>query len=79
MLFSGPFEWLCKFLLMLIPSVSVSSNGLSLDPLLEIVCFGVWVVGVDLISLILSSAFLWLTTRLSVGLVLWIWDLLPFT
>lgn len=80
MLFTGPFSWFCKLLLSLIPSFAIAtSNPIDLKPLLEVTCFGVWVVGADLMALILSSVFIWFTTKLTLGLILWIWDLLPFT
>ena len=41
--------------------------------------FGSWIVGGDLLLLLVASVTFWTATKLSLGLALWLWKLLPFT
>lgn len=41
--------------------------------------YGVWVVGADLMSLIISTVMMWWTIKLTIGIVIWLWELLPLT
>lgn len=50
-----------------------------LTVLLDILCYGTWVVGVDLMGIILANIVFWLGTRFTIGLVIFIWRLLPLT
>lgn len=47
--------------------------------LLDIFCYGVWVIGADLMAIVLSSIVGWMTIKFGIGLVLFIWRLLPLT
>jgi len=41
--------------------------------------FGAWVCGADILVLTFAVVSGWFVLKLTVGLVLWLWDLLPFT
>lgn len=41
--------------------------------------YGVWVVGADVMALVFSSVFAWWGIKFTVGIVLWLWELLPLT
>lgn len=41
--------------------------------------YGVWVVGVDVIALVFSTIFFWWGLKASLGLVIFVWKLLPLT
>lgn len=43
----------------------------------EIVCYGIWVVGADLMIVFATVVVGWWYAKLSVGLLLWIYELLP--
>lgn len=47
--------------------------------LTEILRYGVWVVGSDVLLLFTGSVFLWWTVKASVGVAIWIYDKLPLT
>lgn len=47
--------------------------------LADIFCYGVWIVGADLMGIILATISGWLTFKLLAGLVIFIWRLLPLT
>ena len=74
------FSWACTFfqgLFSLFQIVDLPVNFI--DVLLDILCYGVWVVGADLIAIILSNVVFWLTLKYQIGLIVWLWRLLPFT
>lgn len=45
----------------------------------DILCYGIWVVGADMMALIIASVLGWWTVKATVGLVIFIWKLLPLT
>ena len=44
-----------------------------------ILVYGVWVVGVDIMALFVSSVLFWWTFKMSIGLIVWVWERLPLT
>lgn len=50
-----------------------------LTVLLDIFCYGVWVIGADLMAIIIATITTWLSIKFGIGLVLFIWRLLPLT
>lgn len=50
-----------------------------INALSTIVCFGVWVVGADVLSLFVASVVGWWYVKFTAGLVIFVWELLPFT
>lgn len=51
----------------------------AVDALFDIICYGTWVVGVDIMYLVSTNIVFWIGVRLTVGLIAFAWDLLPFT
>lgn len=47
--------------------------------LTNILAYGVWIVGLDIMALFVSSVLLWWGVHLSIGLAVWVWKLLPLT
>lgn len=47
--------------------------------LLDIFCYGVWVIGADLMAIVISTITGWLVFKFGAGLVLFVWRLLPLT
>lgn len=47
--------------------------------LLDILCYGVWVVGADLMLTTITLITSWLLFKFTAGLILFIWRLLPLT
>ena len=41
--------------------------------------YGSWIVGSDLLLLFATCVFTWTTIKIGIGLVLFVWRLLPFT
>ena len=50
-----------------------------LTVLLDILCYGVWVIGADLMAIVISTITGWLAFKFGIGLVLFVWRLLPLT
>lgn len=50
-----------------------------INVLVDIMKFGAWVIGADLLGLVIGSIGFWLTFKFTAGLVLFIWRLLPLT
>lgn len=47
--------------------------------LTKILCYGNWVVGVDIMLLFVGSVVFWWTFQMSIGLIVWVWNKLPLT
>ena len=47
--------------------------------LTTILQYGVWVVGADIMALVFATVTGWWTIKLTVGLAVFIWELLPLT
>ena len=45
----------------------------------DILCYGIWVIGFDMMALVISSVLGWWVVKATVGLVIFIWKLLPLT
>lgn len=48
-----------------------------INTLNTILVYGVWIVGVDIMALFVSTIVFWWTLKLIVGLIVWLWELLP--
>ena len=44
-----------------------------------ILCYGIWIVGLDIFSLFVSMIIGWWLIKFTVGLAVFIWELLPLT
>ena len=74
------FSWACTFLQGLFSFLQVVDLPVEfLDVLVDLLCYGVWVIGADLISIILANVVFWLSLKFSIGVTVWVWRLLPFT
>lgn len=47
--------------------------------LVDIMKFGAWVMGADLLSIVIANVGFWLTFKFGSGVVLFLWRLLPLT
>lgn len=67
--------------------VRLAFNGLEIvglpfqyiSTLSTITAYGIWIVGLDVMAIIVTTIVGWWTIKMTVGLVLWIWELLPLT
>ncbi|MCC8024313.1 MAG: hypothetical protein LIP16_03295 [Clostridium sp.] len=50
-----------------------------INVLASILGYGNWIVGVDLLLVFAACVYFWTMTKLSIGLLLFIWRLLPLT
>ena len=50
-----------------------------LTVLFDILCYGTWIVGADLMAIALASIAFWMATRFTMGLALFVWRLIPLT
>ena len=57
--------------------VSIPVNGIQV--LGTFVSYGASIIGADLLLLFCSTVMMWSTLKLSLGLILFMWRLLPFT
>lgn len=44
-----------------------------------ILCYGVWIVGGDVLAIFVGSVVFWWGVHLSIGLAVWVWERLPLT
>lgn len=44
-----------------------------------ILAYGNWVVGIDIMALFVGSVVFWWVFKMSIGLIVWVWDRLPLT
>lgn len=47
--------------------------------LTNILVYGNWIVGIDVIGLFVGSVVFWWGVHLSIGLAVWLWKMLPLT
>lgn len=45
----------------------------------NILVYGNWVVGVDIMALLVTSVVFWWGVHLSIGMAVWLWNKLPLT
>lgn len=50
-----------------------------INVLSTILSYGIWIVGADVFGLFITSVVSWWVIKFTVGLVIWIWELLPLT
>lgn len=50
-----------------------------INVLSTIMSYGIWIVGVDVMAIFISCVVGWWAIKFTVGLVIWIWELLPLT
>lgn len=50
-----------------------------INTLNTILVYGVWIVGVDIMAIFVSTVVFWWAVKLAVGLIVWLWELLPLT
>ena len=50
-----------------------------IQTLSTIMAYGVWIVGLDVLGIIVTTVVTWWTIKFTVGLVVFIWELLPLT
>lgn len=67
--------------------ISVAFSGLEIiglplqiiNTLQTILVYGVWIVGADIMAIFTSLIVGWWLIKFLVGLVVWVWELLPLT
>lgn len=80
MIIETVFSWACSFIQVLFSGLQILQLPANfINVLVDILCYGVWVIGADLIAIILSNVVFWLSLKFSVGVTVWLWRLLPFT
>lgn len=50
-----------------------------INVLSTILSYGIWIVGADVFGIFLATIVSWWVIKFTIGLVLWIWELLPLT
>ena len=80
MIIEALFSWSCAFWQVLFSAFQLFDIPLNLiEVLADILCYGVWIVGFDLVSIIMANVVYWLTMKYVIGMCVWFWRLLPFT
>lgn len=51
----------------------------TLSALRTILVYGNWIVGVDILILFASIVVFWWVFKMSIGLIVWVWEHLPLT
>ena len=68
------------FLDTLISAVSMVTLPIDMiSAITTVSAYGSWVVGSDLLLIFATCVFTWTTIKIGIGLVLFVWRLLPFT
>ena len=74
------FSWACSFIQLLFSGFQILQLPANLiEVLANILCYGVWVVGADVLGIILTNVLFWLGFKYTLGMCIWFWRLLPFT
>lgn len=50
-----------------------------INALATITAYGTWIIGFDLMSIFISMVVGWWIIKFTVGLIIFIWELIPFT
>lgn len=50
-----------------------------INVLTSILAYGNWIVGVDIMILFVGCVVFWWVFHMSIGLIVWVWKLLPLT
>lgn len=50
-----------------------------INTLQTILVYGIWVVGADIMAIFVAMVVGWWSIKFTVGLVVWLWELLPLT
>ena len=80
MIIETVFSWCANFIVGLFSVFEIVHLPLDLiSTLYTILCYGVWVVGADVLLLFTGSVMGWLVFKSSVGLIIWLYKLLPLT
>lgn len=80
MIIETVFQWSANLIVALFSTFEIISLPLDLiSTLYNILCYGVWVVGSDIILLFTTSVIFWVTFKSSVGLAIWLYKMLPLT
>lgn len=73
-------QWCCNFIVGLFSVFEIVNLPLDfISTLYTIMCYGVWVVGADVILLFTASLMGWISFKAVVGVPLWLYKLLPLT
>ena len=50
-----------------------------ISTLSTILSYGIWICGVDIMGYFITTVITWWVIKFTVGLVIWVWELLPLT
>ena len=50
-----------------------------IDTLQTIMVYGIWIVGLDIMAIFVTTIISWWSIKLLVGVIIWLWELLPLT
>ena len=50
-----------------------------MNVLTDFMAYGNWIVGVDVLAIFVASVVFWWVFKMSIGLIVWVWDRLPLT
>ena len=74
---TGLAFWLVGLLFEGLQVVSLPINLATV--LIDFMKVGAWILGADLLGIVFASVMFWLTFKMTAGLLLFIWRLLPLT
>lgn len=73
-------QWSCNLIVGLFSVFEIINLPIDIiSTLYTITSYGVWVVGADVLLLFTSTVMGWLVFKSTVGLVIWLYKLLPLT
>lgn len=50
-----------------------------MNVLFDILCYGTWIIGADFMAIFLSVIVGWFSARFTIGITVFLWELLPLT
>lgn len=74
---TGLTMWFIELVFTGFQAVSLPANLVSV--VLDIMKYGAWVMGGDLVAIFFATVFGWMSFKFTAGLLVWLWELLPLT
>lgn len=80
MIVEGLIDLFINIMLLVCDTISLVPLPVALmDVLFDILCYGTWIIGADFMAIFLTCVVGWFAARFTIGVVVFVWELLPFT
>lgn len=80
MIVESLLRWFSNFMQLMFSSFQAFTLPVELlAVLIELLAYGTWVIGADLMAIVIANIVFWMATKFTIGLALFVWRLLPLT